>query len=177
MLASETNVVKAFEGMPIELIKCVLKDKDTQLRERLCNTFTLRVFNKTGDELNELNDDINWNPSMGGGTTENPLIVEVEDLETETTTLGTFSWVVLKVFRSAGGVVRFCCIGLRFFETHFQCAACSSGVTTLTLSSYYVTFVRCVVIHAMQCNLEFAFCITHFGPMVSHVYCSFAALL
>jgi hypothetical protein len=95
MLASETNVVKALEGLPIKFIKSVLKDKDTQLGKLRSNTFTLRVFNKTGDELIELNDDINWNTtSMGGGCTENPLVVEVEDLETETTTLGTFSWVV-----------------------------------------------------------------------------------
>jgi hypothetical protein len=31
---------------------------------------------------------------MGGGSAENPIVVEVEDLETETTTSGTFSWVV-----------------------------------------------------------------------------------
>jgi hypothetical protein len=94
MLASETNVVKAFEGMPIQFIKLAIVDTTTQLRERLRNTFTLRVFNKTGDELNELNDDFIWNTSTGVGSIENPLIVEVEDLETETTTLGTFSWVV-----------------------------------------------------------------------------------
>jgi hypothetical protein len=94
MLASETNAVKAFDGMPIELIKCVLKDKDTQLSARPRNKFTLRIFNKTGDELNEMNDEVIWNPSMGGGSAENPIVVEVEDLETETTTLGTFSWVV-----------------------------------------------------------------------------------
>jgi hypothetical protein len=94
MLASETNVVKAFEGMPIKFIKSVLKDKDTQLGKLPSNTFTLRVFNKTGDELNELNDDFIWNTSMGVGSIENPLIVEVEDLETETTTSGTFSWFV-----------------------------------------------------------------------------------
>jgi hypothetical protein len=176
----ENNETEAFEGMRIKLIKFDIVDKDTQLGKLPSNTFTLRVFNKTGDELNELNDDVKWNPSMGGGTTENPLIVEVEDLETETTTSGTFSWVVeteqqgealsfewlrhcanasfLIVLCSAGRVVRFCCIGLRFFQTHFQCAACSSGVTTLTLSSYYVTFVRCVVVHAMQ----FRICFLHY---------------
>jgi hypothetical protein len=97
MLASETNVVKALEGLPIKFIKFAIVDTTTQLRERPLNTFTIRVFNKTGDELNELNelnDDINWNTSMGGGSIENPLIVEVKDLETETTTSGTFSWVV-----------------------------------------------------------------------------------
>jgi hypothetical protein len=94
MLASETNVVKALEGLPIKFIKSVLKDKDTQLGKLRSNKFTLRIFNKTGDELNEMNDDVIWNPSMGGGSAENPIVVEVEDLETETTTSGTFIWVV-----------------------------------------------------------------------------------
>jgi hypothetical protein len=90
----ENNETEAFEGMRIKLIKFDIVDTTTQLGKLPSNTFTLRVFNKTGDELNELNDDVKWNPSMGGGTTENPLIVKVEDLETETTTSGTFSWVV-----------------------------------------------------------------------------------
>jgi hypothetical protein len=84
----ENNEEEDFEGVPIKFIKLAIADKTIQLRERPSNTFTMRVFSKTGDELDN---DVEWNPSMGGGSTENPIIVKVEDLETVTTTSGTFS--------------------------------------------------------------------------------------
>jgi hypothetical protein len=76
------------KGVRIKLIKLAIADKTNRLCARSPNTFTMRVFSKTGDELDN---DLKWNPSMGGGTTENPLIVKAEDIETETTTSGTFS--------------------------------------------------------------------------------------
>jgi hypothetical protein len=76
------------KGVRIKLIKLAIADKATQFCARSPNTFTIRVFSKTGDELN---DDVHGNSSMGDGTTENPLAVEAVAIETETTTSGTFS--------------------------------------------------------------------------------------
>jgi hypothetical protein len=83
--------LEAFEGVSkgvrIKINKLAIADKATQFCARSPNTFTKRVFCETGDELN---DEVHGNSSMGGGTTENPLIVKVEDIETVTTTSGTF---------------------------------------------------------------------------------------
>jgi hypothetical protein len=79
------------KGVRIKLNKLAIADKATQLCARSPNTFTMRVFSKTGDELN---DEVHGNSSMGVGTTENPLAVEAVAIETETTTSGTFSCVV-----------------------------------------------------------------------------------
>jgi hypothetical protein len=88
--------LEAVEGVSkgarcIKLNKLAIADKAIQFCARSPNTFTMRVFSETGDKLN---DDINWNTSMGGGSIENPLAVEAVAIETETTTSGTFSCVV-----------------------------------------------------------------------------------
>jgi hypothetical protein len=54
-------------------------------------TFTLRVVNQT---TGELNDDVYWFPSIGGGSRENPLIVEVVAIKTETTTTSGMEMLV-----------------------------------------------------------------------------------
>jgi hypothetical protein len=76
------------KGVRIKINKLAIADKTSQFCARSPNTFTMRVFCKTGDKLN---DEVHGNSSMGGGTTENPLAVEAEAIETETTTSGTFS--------------------------------------------------------------------------------------